>query len=280
MELGHQRQGAAFGLIGAEAVFEPKLGPAQARKPVVFQQVTIAGWHGGQLDLEPELLLGDGPFGHGFPGRWRGQVVEQAPGVTLLAWLGSIQAEHLEGLVHGFGCFQLGYPTAQSFGECPKGAQLQTLLALELQQALCPLVQFPQAPWGFEGLLVIAQVVQHRPADVGHGKAAQGSIALEIEGFHRPDQAHVASGHQFLKAVAAAVVQTVGHLAHQGQVVDHHRIAPVQPALVLFGCGHRLEPLTVTGAQLLGIGGGEGHGTGGNRAGGCIRRTSLQPLQR
>ena len=189
-------------------------------------------------------------------------MVEEAPGFPLLADQGRIQAAHLQRPLHGFGGFQLVHLAPQG---CSQGLQRtggESLLVLLLQQPLGPLVQFPQPPWGFEWLLVIAQVVQHRPADVGHGKAAERAIPLEIERFHRPDQPHGAGGDQLLKAVGAAVVEAIGHLAHQGQVVHHHRIAPMQPALALFGFGHGHQPLAVAGAQLLCIGGGEGHGRG------------------
>lgn len=139
----------------------------------------------------------------------------------------------------------------------------QALLPPLLDQAAGPLLQFPQPPGRLERLLVIAQVMQHRPADVGHGKAAQATIPLQVEGFHRPDQPHVAGGYQLLKGMAAVLTEAVGHLAHQGEVVAHHRIAPVQPPLVLLGIGHGLEPLAVAGAQLLCIRCGEGHGTKG-----------------
>jgi hypothetical protein len=132
-----------------------------------------------------------------------------------------------------------------------------------LDQPTGPLMQFPQSPRRLEWLLVIAQVMQHGSADIGHGKAAQGTIPLEIEGFHRPDQPQVAGGHQLLKGMAAVLAEAVGHLAHQGQVVAHQRIAPMQTPLALLGIGHGLEPLAVAGAQLLCIRRGEGHGTKG-----------------
>ena len=162
-----------------------------------------------------------------------------------------------------FGRLQLAGCATQGPSQLLDPVGRLALLPPLLDQAMGPLMQFPQSPGCFERLLVIAQVMQHGPADVGHGKAAQGTIPLEIEGFHRPDQPQVAGGHQLFKGMAAVLAEAVGHLAHQGQVVAHQCIAPVQPPLALLGIGHGLEPLAVAGAQLLCIRRGEGHGTKG-----------------
>lgn len=94
----------------------------------------------------------------------------------------------MQGPLHGFGLFQLPNPAVQGHGEAGGIEGCFPLAPALFDQSSGPLVQFPQSPGGFERLLVVPLVVQDCAADVGHGKAAQAAIPLEIEGFHRSNQ--------------------------------------------------------------------------------------------
>ena len=83
--------------------------------------------------------------------------------------------------------------------------------------------------------MVVPLVVQDRPADVGHRKAAQNAIPFEVEGFHRTNEPQAPGRNQLVKGSACLLAEAVGHLAHQGQIFTDQGIAPVEAQLSLFG---------------------------------------------
>lgn len=105
----------------------------------------------------------------------------------------------------------------------PQRRQL-AMLTLLLQGLATP-VQLAQLAGAAQRLLVIAQVVLHRPADVGHREAAQSSGARWIKGLDRTDQPKAAQLHQILEWQAGARAHASSHLAHQGQVQLHQPVA-------------------------------------------------------
>jgi len=83
-----------------------------------------------------------------------------------------IEAQHLQGPLHPFGLFQLLNPAVQGPGKFGGTQGCGALAAPLFFQPSCPLVQLAQSPGGFERLVVVPLVVQNRPADVWHRKAA------------------------------------------------------------------------------------------------------------
>jgi hypothetical protein len=106
---------------------------------------------------------------------WGGNLISQAWAVAP-GWMasrkGGIEAQHFQGPLHAFGLFELVNAAVQGPGEAGAIEGCCALSPPLFDQSSGPLVQFPQAPGGFERLMVVPLVVQDRPADVGHGKAA------------------------------------------------------------------------------------------------------------
>ena len=104
-----------------------------------------------------------------------------------------IEAQHLQGPLNLFGLFQLLNPAVQGLGQFGAAQGCCALAPPLFLQPSSPLVQFAQSPGGFERLVVVPLVVQNRPADIGHSKAAQAAIPLEVEGLHGPNQSQASS---------------------------------------------------------------------------------------
>jgi hypothetical protein len=169
----------------------------------------------------------------------------------------------VQGLLHGFGLFQLVNAAVQGPGKLGGIEGCCALSPALFLQSSSPLVQFAQPPGGFERLAVVALVVQDRAADVRHRKAAQAAIAFEVEGLHGPNQPEASRRNQFVKGLACLLTEAVGNLAHEGQIFTDQGIAPVEAQLGLFGLvglGQGLEPLLVSSPKLGLDGGGLGHG--------------------
>ena len=176
---------------------------------------------------------------------------------------GSIEAQHVQGPLHAFGLFELVNAAVQGPGEAGDIEGYCALAPPLFLQPSGPLMQFPQSPGGFERLAVVPLVVQDRPADVGHRKAAQAAIPLEVEGLHGPNQPQASRRNQLVKWSACLPAEAVCHLAHQGQIFADQGIAPVEAQFGLFGLvglGQGLEPLLVSCPQLGLDGVGLGHG--------------------
>ena len=150
---------------------ETKLFPAALLDPVALEQGAIHFREGLQLALQPGSLR----LAWAIAGFWGGNLIHQAWAVAP-GWLapskGGIEAQHFQGPLHAFGLFELVNSAVQGPGEAGAIEGCCALAPPLFDQAPGPLVQFPQAPGGFERLVVVPLVVQDRPADVGHGKAA------------------------------------------------------------------------------------------------------------
>ena len=141
----------------------------------------------------------------------------------------------MQGPLHGFGLFQLLNPAVQGPGKLGGSQGCFALAPALFLQSSSPLVQFPQSPGGFERLVVVPQVVQDRPADVGHSKAAEAATVFEVEGLHGPNQPQASSRNQLVKGLACLLAEAVGNLAHEGQIFADQGLAPVEAELGLFG---------------------------------------------
>ena len=103
-------------------------------------------------------------------------------------------------------------------------------------------------------LAVVADVVKHGAADVGHRIAAEIAGLAEVEGLHSPDQPQAACRHELIKRLTRALALALGHHAHQGQVVLHQGVAPPELGCGVRAGGHGLKPAAVAGVQLGRIG--------------------------
>jgi len=148
---------------------------------------------------------------------------------------GGIEAQHFQGPLHPFGLFELVYSAVQGPGEAGDIEGCFALAPPLFFQPSSPLVQFPQASGGFEWLGVVPLVMQNCSADVGHRKAAQAAIPLEVEGLHGPNEPQASCRNQLVKGLACLPAEAVRHLAHQGQIFLDQGIAPVEAELGLFG---------------------------------------------
>ena len=101
-------------------------------------------------------------------------------------------------------------------------------------------------------LAVVADVVKHGAADVGHRIAAEIAGLAQVEGLHGPDQPQAACRHQLIKRLTRALALALGHHAHQGQVVLHQGVAPPELGCGVRAGGHGLKPAAVAGVQLGG----------------------------
>ena len=105
-----------------------------------------------------------------------------------------------------------------------------------------------------QGLAVVADVVKHGAADVGHRIAAEIAGLAQVEGLHSPDQPQAACRHELIKRLTRALALALGHHAHQGQVVLHQGVAPPELGCGVGAGGHGLKPAAVAGVQLGWIG--------------------------
>ena len=139
--------------------------------PVALEQCAIQGREGLQLALQPASLR----LARAIAGFWGGNLIHQA-GAVAPGWIapreGGIEAQHFQGPLHGFGLFQLVNPAVQGPGKLVGIQGFCALAPALFLQSSSPLVQFAQSPGGFERLVVVPLVVQDRPPDVGHSKAA------------------------------------------------------------------------------------------------------------
>lgn len=178
------------------------------------------------------------------PGR---QAIQQRAAPLLPFGGGGIEAAQPQGLVQ-LQCLAPALARAAQGSRqllLPQGRQLK-MLAL-LLQVLAAAVQLAQLAGAAQGMAVIAQVVLHRPADVGHRKAAQGGGARRIEGLDRPDQPKAAQLHQVVERHCSARALAHGHPAHQGQIQLHQPVAQA----VVAAAAETLQQLGIEAAQVL-----------------------------